>query len=467
LTVRPIDLGVADKPVALVPPADPRDNGHRLGEDRVKSVLLVSLEAFAAVDEPGAEALVGGEDAALIPEGGDVLIYGDGGAGKTTLSIDLACHLGAGKDWLGIPVPRRARVLLIENEGPRALFRRKLRRKLDGWAGPTLDGHISVFQQPWGEFSFADGKGCSALAAAIAEDEIDVLIVGPVTRSGMNEAGTLHEVRDFMALVAEVRAGSGRRLTIILIHHENKGGTVSGAWEGSGDTLLHVEARGNGYTRLHVEKARWSSAHHKATFELVWTAGDGFAIKDERNLAVEIEELLGDGRWRTAKETAASKDAQDPGVGANVDAVKAELAGQPDRFISRTGDEAREVGRHANATVWSLTRASESDRADSGAQGCGGERLTSDSPLESQTSSGPHPPSQAKLTQTPESHTDRDYQRLQQRLRALNALPEAEAEAEWQLIAERGTLPTDPDLELSRLTAKYGDLGDDRNEATT
>ena len=138
--------------------------------------------------------------------------------------------------------------------------------------------------------------------------------------------------------------------------------------------------------------------------------------------------------------------------------MKAELAGQPDRFISRTGDEAKEVGRHANATVWSLTRASESDRADSGSPGCGGERLTSDSPLESQMSSGPHPSSQAKPTQTPESHTARDYQRLQQRVRALNALPEAEAEAEWQLIAERGTLPTDPDLELSRLTAKVPDL---------
>ena len=287
MTVRPSDLGVTDKPVRLGPPADPRDNGHRLGEDRVESVSLASLEAFAAVDEPGAQALVGGEDAALIPEGGDVLIYGDGGAGKTTLSIDLACHLGAGKDWLGIPVPRRARVLLIENEGPRALFRRKLRRKLDGWTGPTLDGHISVVQHPWSEFTFADATWRHALAATIAENEIDVLIVGPVTRSGMNVAGTLQEVRDFIALVGEVRAASGRRLTVILIHHENKGGTVSGAWEGSGDTLIHVQARGNGYTHLHIEKARWSSTHHKATFELAWTAGEGFALKDERDLAVE------------------------------------------------------------------------------------------------------------------------------------------------------------------------------------
>ena len=115
------------------------DEDGASGDDSPDDVSVVSLEEFAAVDEPGAAALLGGEDDALIPEDGDVMIYGNGGAGKTTLAVDLACHLGAGKDWLGIPVPRPARVLLIENEGPRALFRKKLRRKLDAWEG-SLDG---------------------------------------------------------------------------------------------------------------------------------------------------------------------------------------------------------------------------------------------------------------------------------------------------------------------------------------
>ena len=42
----------------------------------------------------------------MLPEDGDVMIYGDGGASKTTLTIDLGCHLAAGDDWLGIPVPK-------------------------------------------------------------------------------------------------------------------------------------------------------------------------------------------------------------------------------------------------------------------------------------------------------------------------------------------------------------------------
>src|SRR5262245_45231653 len=87
---------------------------------------LVTLEDFAATEEEGAEPLLADADGgAVIPEGGDVMIYGDGGAGKTTLANDLACHLGAGDDWLGLPIADSKRVLLVELEGPRPLFRKK------------------------------------------------------------------------------------------------------------------------------------------------------------------------------------------------------------------------------------------------------------------------------------------------------------------------------------------------------
>jgi hypothetical protein len=53
------------------------------------------------ITAPGAEPLVGGSDSNLIPEGGLVMVYGDGGAGKTTLTADLEMHLAAGDAWLG------------------------------------------------------------------------------------------------------------------------------------------------------------------------------------------------------------------------------------------------------------------------------------------------------------------------------------------------------------------------------
>jgi AAA domain len=256
-----------------LPKVEPQEHGL---------LSIVTLEAFAGVDEPGAEAVLGTDDAPLIPKGGDVLIYGDGGVGKTTLVVDLAFHLAAGDDWLAIGVPHALRVLIVENEGPRPLFRKKLARKLNAWHGSPLEGRVHVFEHPWGGFTFADDDWQQRIAAVIREHEIDVLVVGPVTSAGMDEAGTIAQVRSFIDdNVAEVRRLSGRAIAIVLVHHENKGGKVSGAWEGVGDTLLHVMAQGHGKLRLYVQKARWSSEQHATMLHLVWADGDGFRLADE------------------------------------------------------------------------------------------------------------------------------------------------------------------------------------------
>jgi hypothetical protein len=102
--------------------------------------------------------------------------------------------------------------------------------------------------------------------------EIDVVVIGPVTASGMFEAGTIRHVREFSTLVNNVRELAGRTVAFILIHHENNGGTVSGAWEGVGDTLLHLQAQVHGQTRVFIQKSRWASVYQKTTLELAWPA---------------------------------------------------------------------------------------------------------------------------------------------------------------------------------------------------
>jgi hypothetical protein len=252
------------------------DNGD---EALVVTLNTVPIAEFAAVDEAGAKPLVGGNDDIVIPVNGDVMFYGDGGAGKTTLGIDLACHLGAGNTWLGIPVAAPCRVLIVENEGPRPLFRAKVRRKLAGWTGAALEDRVRIVEAPWARFTFARVEWRVALAERIRTEEIDVVIIGPIVAAGMNDAGTLQEVRAFIALCDEVRQLAGRLVTIILIHHENKGGKVSGSWEGAGDTMIHVTGAGNGHTRMFIQKARWSTTWHSKTLDLVWTDGEGFAVE--------------------------------------------------------------------------------------------------------------------------------------------------------------------------------------------
>jgi AAA domain len=139
--------------------------------------VVLPVEQFA-VDEPGGAALLGDADNVVVAEGMDVLLYGDGGAGKTTLGIDAACHFAAGDAWLGIDVPQPLTVLMIEDEGPRPLFRSKLRRKITGWQGAPLGERLLVLEQPWARFTFANAEHRAWLAAFVRAHNVDLVMVG-------------------------------------------------------------------------------------------------------------------------------------------------------------------------------------------------------------------------------------------------------------------------------------------------
>lgn len=282
-------------------------------------LVFTPLELFAAVDEPGAEPLAtaaGG--GTVIPAAGLVLVYGDGGAGKTTLTLDLAFALAAGDSWLELVTPERPlRIAIVENEGPRAEFRKKLERKLTH-TGANLDGRISVLGEPWAGFTFADDEQRRALAAVLEQAGIDVLIVGPVASVGMEGGGTPDEITRFEQLLRATRDLVPREFAIVLVHHENRIGRVSGAWERVPDTLLHVTGQGHGRTRLYWQKVRWSSALHGTTTQLVWADGESFTVEAKPEISEDTmtTELLAavrenpGGSWSKIREHVTGKAAE-------------------------------------------------------------------------------------------------------------------------------------------------------------
>lgn len=394
-----------------------------------EAVRIVTLDEFVAVDEPGAEPLLGEPGAITIPEGGDIMVYGDGGATKTTLLVDQAFHMGAGDNWLGITVPRPISVLLIENEGPRPLFRDKLRRKRDAWKGSPVEDRIRVLERPWAQFTFASEQWRAELAAQIVEYRIELLIAGPLNKLGMDTAGTLAEVNAFMAYIRDLRRqlSEQHRLAVELAHHENKGGAVSGAWEGAGDTLLHAEVAGNGHTILFVQKARWDTTRHQTTLKLAWTEGEGFELEGDRDYLVDVRALLDEPGWLTMKEIATPKDKG--GAGAGEAAVQEVFDGHPDVFEMRTGEAAKALGRLQSARLWGLRSGPNAPNADHAFQG-GGESVSASASALKDADTPKAPP-------TPPLDSASELQRTP-----------TQADAEFH---------HDFDAELERLRAKMGD----------
>lgn len=259
---------------------DPPGRGGTAQEASPHVLRFVPLDEFAAVNEPSAEALLGDDENTILPAGGTLMFYGDGGAGKTTLEVDLVLHLATGRSWLGIDVPRPVKVAVIENEGPRGKFRDKLERKLAGWAGADVGDRCHVLEDPWARLSFAEESHRAALAGAIGDGGFEVVVANPLSRLGTQGGGTLDEVGAFMAYLELVRAELERPVAFWLVHHENKAGDVSGAWEGVVDTLAHVQAQGNGATRVFWQKVRWGSTLHGKTWKLLWRDGESFELDE-------------------------------------------------------------------------------------------------------------------------------------------------------------------------------------------
>lgn len=248
----------------------------------VESLLqFEAVEQFAAIDEPGAEPLVTATAGGVaIAAGSLAIVYGSGGAGKTTLVTDMVFAFAADRSWCDVLEPARAlRIAIIENEGPRPMLRGKLREKIDTH-GP-VDGRIVVMTEPWSKFTFADETQRRELADAIVANEIDLLVVGPLSRVGMKGGGTLDEIDSFEKLLLDVRDRTDRQFAILIVHHESKSGAISGAWEGVPDTLIHVQGQGHGHTRVYWEKARWSSELHGTSTHLVWGEGATFTVTEK------------------------------------------------------------------------------------------------------------------------------------------------------------------------------------------
>ena len=191
------------------------------GDPREDRAFALDLNEFIREKSDKPSALIGHGDDILMPAYGFGILAGKSGKGKTTLAIDLAFHLASGRDWLGHHVPRALQVLLVENEGHRELFRRKLERRHQTWPH-VVEGGIHVHTLAWGQFRLDDQDGRAKLRTYVAEHEIDLVIADPLGSFGTHGVGSPDQTSEFVRFLVDV--GLGRTTAFLFLHHFRKEG---------------------------------------------------------------------------------------------------------------------------------------------------------------------------------------------------------------------------------------------------
>jgi len=198
----------------------------------------------------------------------------------------------------------------------------------------------------------------------IVDHAIDLVIGDPLDSLGLDGVGSPEDTREFMRRLAEV--GLFRDVAWWLLAHARKEGAqdeldeISGAWGGRPDTMLMLDKKDGNRARLSFPKVRWSRRGSRPAYILEFEPDtESFSVAheeaaEERDYLAELLAFFDENSWKTVKEIAT-------GIRANVDKVRRLLEAHPDTFVSLTGEEAKQVGRHPSATVYEkVTRASES-----------------------------------------------------------------------------------------------------------
>lgn len=192
-------------------------------------------------DMPPPEYIIDG----LIEHGGLSCIIGPPGVGKSTVGLDMACHIATGRRWRG-RATLKTRVLYLPGEGLSGAVQRlraweaahEVSLDLDMMLGDSII-QVRAINEAWGE-----------LAAYIARQEIGLVIFDTFARmsSGLEEnsatdVGTA--VRRFDKLKQLTNAG------VLVVHHTGKGDPNSGRGSSALNGALDSE--------LLVRHAQWDT----------------------------------------------------------------------------------------------------------------------------------------------------------------------------------------------------------------
>lgn len=180
-------------------PAEPRELATVWADD-----IEIALESGGLVD-------------GLLGTTGFSVLYGESGAGKTFVAIDLACHVAAGLPWRGMDVEPGI-VVYVAAEAPESV-----KRRLWAWkAHHGVDRLPVMVVQSAVDLLNGDADALVALVARVARDHgrVALVVVDTLARAMTGNENAPDDMGRFVAACGRIREACGGH--VLVVHHSGK-----------------------------------------------------------------------------------------------------------------------------------------------------------------------------------------------------------------------------------------------------
>lgn len=249
-------------------------------EERSAAYFLTRASSFLTEPSPLRWLIKG-----WVPESGVTMVFGESGAGKTFVTLDMACRIAAGLDWHG----RRAKkgcVAYLCGEGNFGF-----RQRVAAWA--KLHGRTDLDELLVSNKALdLDGPNAAAeILRAVREltsGDVEAIIVDTVNNHMGGDENSARDVRGMFGACNVVAAAL--RATVILNHHTGHNVDAKGrargssAWKASLDASILVAKGEDG--AIEVSCAKMKDAEPPTPFvgrlvpvPLGWVDDDGEEVK--------------------------------------------------------------------------------------------------------------------------------------------------------------------------------------------
>lgn len=183
-------------------------------KDAAKGLTLISLRAAAesALTDP-TEPLIDG----LLDQGTMSVVYGESGAGKSFVVMDLSWHIAAGKPWAGMATTKRAVVYVAAEGGRNARKRAAALRKRCGDDVPfyLILSPIDLFHTD------ADLSPLVAAIRSVTGFEVGLVVLDTLSR--VLAGGDENASTDMGILVKHLDTlRNATRVHLLVVHHSGK-----------------------------------------------------------------------------------------------------------------------------------------------------------------------------------------------------------------------------------------------------